>query len=132
MSPEERLAKAAALKEDGTREFTSGNHATAAVLYKEAADFVDEEEGDELIGTAVSDEEARRPRVPAAGRHRGRGRLVWQAAPARARRRACTRSCFATGFGTQQGPTSCADLLSHVDHSLFPCCPCAAGGRRAS
>ena len=49
MSPEERLAKAAALKEDGTREFTSGNHATAAVLYKEAADFVDEEEGDEPL-----------------------------------------------------------------------------------
>ena len=45
MSPEEKLARAAELKEDGTKEFTSGNHAKAAVLYKEAADYVDEDEG---------------------------------------------------------------------------------------
>jgi peptidylprolyl isomerase len=55
MSPEERLAKAAQLKEDGTAEFTSGNHARAAVLYKEAAEYVDEEEGDEPLPDAERD-----------------------------------------------------------------------------
>ena len=58
MSPEERLARAAELKEDGTREFASGNHARAATLYKEAADYVDgggEDDDDEPLPDAELD-----------------------------------------------------------------------------
>ena len=50
MSPKERLEKATKLKEEGTKEFTSGgNHTIAADLYKKAADYVDEEELDEPL-----------------------------------------------------------------------------------
>ena len=42
MEPEERLAEAKKKKEEGTKEFTSGNTTTAAELYKAAADLVDE------------------------------------------------------------------------------------------
>lgn len=44
LSPEERTAKALAMKEDATREFTLGNHSLAATLYKDAAGFLQEEE----------------------------------------------------------------------------------------
>mmetsp|Transcript_1105 Transcript_1105/g.2429 ORF Transcript_1105/g.2429 Transcript_1105/m.2429 type:complete len:485 (+) Transcript_1105:160-1614(+) len=49
MSPEECLAKAFNLKEEGTKEFMGGNHAVAAELYKKAADFVDEDESGEPL-----------------------------------------------------------------------------------
>jgi len=49
MSPEECLAKAFKLKEEGTKEFMGGNHAVAAELYKKAADFVDEDESGEPL-----------------------------------------------------------------------------------
>lgn len=43
MTPEERLEKAAKKKEEGTKEFTSGNHEIAAQLYTSAAELVDAE-----------------------------------------------------------------------------------------
>eukprot|EP00571_Detonula_confervacea_P009889 CAMPEP_0172300764 /NCGR_PEP_ID=MMETSP1058-20130122/2781_1 /TAXON_ID=83371 /ORGANISM="Detonula confervacea, Strain CCMP 353" /LENGTH=486 /DNA_ID=CAMNT_0013010649 /DNA_START=57 /DNA_END=1517 /DNA_ORIENTATION=+ len=49
MSPEERKEKAIKLKEEGTKEFMSGNHTIAAEVYKKAADFVDEEESEEPL-----------------------------------------------------------------------------------
>lgn len=48
MTPEERMEKATKLKEEGTSEFTAGNHQTAAELYKKASELVDEEEGEIL------------------------------------------------------------------------------------
>lgn len=48
MSPEERMEKAMKQKEDGTKEFMSGNHDNAAELYKKAADLVDEEDEEPL------------------------------------------------------------------------------------
>ena len=44
MTPEERLEKAAKKKDEGTKEFTSGNHEVAAQLYKSAAELVDAED----------------------------------------------------------------------------------------
>jgi peptidylprolyl isomerase len=49
MTPEERLEKAAKLKEQGTSEFTSGSPTTAAELYKKAAELVDEDEDNEPL-----------------------------------------------------------------------------------
>lgn len=49
MSPEERLKKASDLKEEGTKEFTSGNHTIAAALYEKAASLVDDEDGEEPL-----------------------------------------------------------------------------------
>mmetsp|Transcript_23919 Transcript_23919/g.36596 ORF Transcript_23919/g.36596 Transcript_23919/m.36596 type:complete len:486 (-) Transcript_23919:127-1584(-) len=55
MTPEERLQKAASLKEEGTKEFTSGNHAIAADLYKKAADLADENEEGETLADDQKD-----------------------------------------------------------------------------
>lgn len=49
MTPEEVMEKASKLKEEGTKEFMSGNLTTAADLYKKAADLVDEAEKDEPL-----------------------------------------------------------------------------------
>mmetsp|Transcript_42235 Transcript_42235/g.89823 ORF Transcript_42235/g.89823 Transcript_42235/m.89823 type:complete len:485 (+) Transcript_42235:75-1529(+) len=49
MSPEERKEKASKLKEEGTKEFMSGNHSIAAELYKKAAELVDDDEDDEPL-----------------------------------------------------------------------------------
>ena len=49
MTPEERMAEALKLKDEGTKEFTSGNHSVAVDLYKKAADMVDEDESDEPL-----------------------------------------------------------------------------------
>ncbi|KAL7543044.1 hypothetical protein ACHAXR_012345 [Thalassiosira sp. AJA248-18] len=50
MSPEERMEKASKLKEEGTKEFMSGNHSIAAELYKKAADLVvDDGESEEPL-----------------------------------------------------------------------------------
>lgn len=49
MSPEERMDKASKLKEEGTAEFTSGNHTIAAELYKKAADLVTDEDEEESL-----------------------------------------------------------------------------------
>jgi len=42
------MAKASKLKEEGTTEFTAGNHTVAADLYEKAADLVAEEDGEAL------------------------------------------------------------------------------------
>jgi len=55
MSPEERMEKATKLKDEGTKEFTSGNHSVAAEIYKNAADLVDEDEIDETLATDEKD-----------------------------------------------------------------------------
>jgi len=49
MSPEERMEKASKLKEEGTAAFTTGNHTTAAELYRKAADLVAEDENEEPL-----------------------------------------------------------------------------------
>lgn len=43
------MEKALKLKEEGTKEFTSGNHTVAADLYKKAAELVDEGDSDEPL-----------------------------------------------------------------------------------
>ncbi|KAL7524768.1 hypothetical protein ACHAWF_001077, partial [Thalassiosira exigua] len=55
MTPEERMEKASKLKEEGTKEFTSGNHAVAADLYKKAAELVDEDDAEEPLPDAEKD-----------------------------------------------------------------------------
>mmetsp|Transcript_294 Transcript_294/g.533 ORF Transcript_294/g.533 Transcript_294/m.533 type:complete len:488 (-) Transcript_294:150-1613(-) len=55
MSPEERMETASKLKEEGTKEFMSGNHITAAELYTKAADLVDDDAGDEPLPDEEND-----------------------------------------------------------------------------
>ena len=55
MSPEERMEMASKLKEEGTKEFMSGNHITAAELYTKAADLVDDDAGDEPLPDEEND-----------------------------------------------------------------------------
>ena len=55
MTPEERLEKAAGLKQEGTKEFTSGNHTIAADLYTKAADLADENEEGETLADDQKD-----------------------------------------------------------------------------
>ena len=53
-TPQERMVKALELKEEGTKEFTAGKYDTAATLYKDAADYVNE--GDDDDETLPDDE----------------------------------------------------------------------------
>ena len=53
MTPEERLAKALEVKDEGTKEFTSGNFTVAVDLYQKAAELVEEEE----VGEEMADDE---------------------------------------------------------------------------
>ena len=49
MTPHERLAKALEVKDEGAKEFTSGNFTVAVDLYQKAAELVEgEEEGEEM------------------------------------------------------------------------------------
>ena len=48
MSPEERMEMAAKKKDEGTKEFTSGNHEVGAELYKAAAELVDDIQGETI------------------------------------------------------------------------------------
>ena len=57
LTPEERMAKALQLKDEGTKEFTAGKYDTAASLYKDAAEYVNEGGDDEDDDETLPDEE---------------------------------------------------------------------------
>ena len=57
-SPQERMEKALQLKDEGTKEFTAGRYDTAATLYKDAAEYVNEgnDDDDDITETLPDDE----------------------------------------------------------------------------